>query len=300
MRHFPLLLLAALLACGVPTPPDVAEVSARARDGDGAAVEQLLALLDANSPRAERSRLYLALLEVPKAAAGPILAACDAPDPVRREHALAVAGNLRLEGVAGAARRALADRSFPRRYVAAWALGELGDPGNASHLVASLSQGDELVAREAARALVKIGRSGAPAVLAELPSLEPFSAAYALRVLGEVGDPAAAAALSAALEDPGLRADAAWALGKLGAPGAGRELLPWLGDPDWHVRLEVGRALGLLEFFPADPELDRLRRADPVPAVREWAARSLALLRGTPQTFRDARGEERLPGSLYR
>ncbi|HSH69882.1 MAG TPA: HEAT repeat domain-containing protein [Deferrisomatales bacterium] len=294
------LLLLCTLACGVPTPPDVDQLSTRARDGDSAAVAQLLELLTVASPPAERTRLYRALLEVPRPAAGPILAACDSSDPVRREHALALAGNMRLQGTAEAALRTLGDSGFPRRYVAAWALGELGDPAHAPALVTALSQGDPLLAREAARALVKLGRSSAVAVLGALSSLEPIAAGYAVRVLGEVGEPRAAEALVAALERPELRADAVWALGNLGVPDAGPLLLPRLSDPDWRVRLELCRALGLLQFSAADPDLDRLRHGDPVAAVREWAARSLALLRGTPQTFLDARGEERVPGNLYR
>lgn len=304
MARLVLLLCIAAYACGVPARPSLDELAGRVQQGDAEAVELLLGHLGRGGDPSERARVYGILLKVPAGATAPLVEALDAADPVRREHALALAANLRLEGAADAALRALRDRTFARRYVAAWTLGELGATSAATDLVEVLAQGDQLAAREAARALVKLGPEAVPALLAALPRQEPVAAGYAVRSLGELGDARAAPALLTILEQPltppELRADTAWALGKLGNPAAGEALLPWLGDPAWRVRLEVCRALGLLQVAAADLELDRLRRADPVPAVREWAARSLALLRGAPQTFQDSRGEERAPDNLYR
>lgn len=304
MTRLVLLLCIAVCACGVPARPSLDELAGRVQRGDPEAVELLLGHLGREGDPSERARVYGILLDVPAGATAPLVAALDAGDPVRREHALALAANLRLKGAADAALRALRDRTFTRRYVAAWTLGELGATSAAADLVEVLAQGEQLAAREAARALVKLGPETVPTLLAALPRQEPVAAGYAVRSLGELGDARAAPALLAILEQsqtpPELRADTAWALGRLGDPAAGEALLPWLGDPIWRVRLEVCRALGLLQVSAADPELDRLRRVDPVPAVREWAARSLALLRGAPQTFQDAKGEERAPDSLYR
>ncbi len=294
-----LLGLLLLFGCGVPTPPSVPDLAARASGGDGRAAGALVDLLGAGTPADTRSAAYQALLAVGAPAGPAILGACRDPDPRRREHALALAANLRLAGGLDEALRALADPSFPRRYVAAWALGELRDPRATEALVSALAAPPG-VAREAARALVKLGAGTVPALVEAAGALPPAARGYAVRTLGELKDPRGAAALGRALEDPALRADAAWALGKLGDPAAAPRLLGTLADPDWRVRLEAARSLGLLESREAEGALDRLRGEDPEPAVRTWAARSLSVLRGTPQTYRDHQGAWVEPESYYR
>ena len=132
MIRFVCLLLLAALGCGVPAPPNMEELAGRAKQGDSEAVALLVERLGRGSDHGEGSRVYLILLQVPSTAVSPIAAAFDDQDPVRREYALALGANLRLAGTDAAALRALQDRGFPRRYVAAWALGELGAPTAAS------------------------------------------------------------------------------------------------------------------------------------------------------------------------
>ncbi|MBI5444332.1 MAG: HEAT repeat domain-containing protein, partial [Deltaproteobacteria bacterium] len=212
----------------------------------------------------------------------------------------ALAGNRKLAGAFDQAVSALSDAGFPRRYVAAWTLGELGDRRAVGPLIEAISREHGEVAREAARSLVMLGKASSGPLLVALPGLTGEARGYALRILGEVRDPAALGALSWALSDPATRADAAWALGTLDRHEAWNALMPLLDDPEWRVRLEACRSLGLLVAKEAEKPLERLRTSDPEPAVREWAARSLALLRGRPQTFPDALGELIEPENLYR
>ncbi len=298
MRWVALLLL--LAGCGVPAPPSVPDLQDRASRGEGAAAAALLGLLGREAAADTRAEAYRALLAAGAGHGKAVLEASRDRDPVRREHALALAANLKLAGAAAEALRALEDRSFPRRYVAAWALGELGDPAAVGRLVRALGQEEGETAKEAARSLVKLGKPAVPTLIAALPGLGGEGRGYALRTLGELQDARALEALVAALAEPGSRVEAAWALGKLGDPAAADALVPHLGDPEWRVRLEASRSLGLLEARQAEPALELLREQDPAPAVREWAARSLALLRGSPQTYPDARGEWVLPDELYR
>lgn len=292
-----------LAACGVPAPPSVGELQGRAAGGDGTAARELLRLLGREAPAEARAEAYRALLDTGAAHGDRLREACRDPDPVRREHALALAANLRLEGAFGEAVRALEDASFPRRYVAAWALGELGDTAAVGPLVRALTRESGEVAKAVARALVRIGPEAVGPLLPVVPSLGPEGRGYAVRALGELRDPRALPVilpLLAAPADPSGRADAAWALGQLGDPRGGEALVPVLGDSDWRARLEASRAVGVLEARSAEASLEQLRNADPHPAVREWAARSLAVLRGSPQTYPNARGEWVLPDELYR
>lgn len=289
-----------LAACGVPAPPDVPALAAKAGKGDSGAVEALVDLLGAKQNAETRAAAYAALLSAGPQTAPQVLAACRDADPTRREHALALAGSLKLPRGFEEAVSALGDHSFPRRYVAAWTLGELGDPRGVDPLLASIARDSGEAAREAARSLVKLGKPSAAPLRSALSTLAGEPKAYAIRILGELRDPDAVAPLTATLVDPALRADAAWALGTMGRPEAGPALEPLLADREWRVRLEACRSLGLLEVRAAERALDRLRESDPVPAVREWAARSLGLLRGKPQTFPNALGQRVEPENLYR
>ncbi len=287
-------------ACGVPRTVTVAELAEAAKAGDGGAARELVGRMGSPWPEETRSEAYRAVLSLPDGVLeGAVRKACRSGDPVLREHALAVAGNRKWPWAYAEALRALEDGTFPRRYVGAWVLGELGKPEAAPALIRALGSGGE-TAKEAARALVRLGRAVVPAVLEALETAPDRARGYLVRVLGDLRDPAAVPALVRALEDPAVRADAAWALGRAGVPAAAGALRPFLDDPDWRVRVETVRALGVLEDQGAVAAVDRLRTDDPVPAVREWAARSLAILTGTPVTYPDARGRWVLPDALYR
>ncbi len=288
-----------LVACGVPAPVSVADLKVRAAAGEQGAFTELVGRMGTAAAADDRTAAYQALLELGAPAEGAVRDACRSRDATLREHAVALAANRRWGWGYDGAVAALADPAFARRYVGAWALGELGRAEAVPHLVAALPAGGE-TAKASTRALTKLGPAAVRALVSGYSALPNGSRLAALRVLGDVADPVAAPVLVAALEDPATRAEAVWALGRLSGQPFGEEVLRQVGDPRWEVRLEAARALGSLEYAPAEDSLDRLRNQDPVPAVRQWAARSLAILRGEPQTYPNARGEPVLPDDLYR
>jgi len=278
----------------------VEELAQAARAGDSDAAADLVGRMGRPWDEQTRSEAYKAVLSLPEdVVEARVREACRSRDPVLREHALAVAGNRKWSWAFDAAEDALVDQAFPRRYVGAWVLGELDRSDAAPVLVAALAQGGD-VAREVTRTLVKLGKAAVPAILEVMPGLPAEARLQAVLALGDIRDRRAGPLLVEALADPSTRSAAAWALGMLGDSTYAEDLLPLLDDPDWRVRMEAARALGVLEADRADADLDRLRRDDPVAAVREWAARSLALIRKTPQTFPDETGRQRLPDNVYR
>jgi HEAT repeat protein len=71
------------------------------------------------------------------------------------------------------------------------------------------------------------------------------------------------------------------------------------GDKEWRVRLSAVQALGDLADPGAVPQLRRSLE-DPEWIVREWAARGLESVTGERATYRNQRGEQVVPYSLYR
>ena len=122
-----LLILALASACGVPVPPTVPELEERAKGGDAEAAELLVERLGGDATREDRSAAYRALAGLGNKAKAQIIAACTDNDGVKREHALALAGNLKLPEAYNLATTALADAGFTRKHAAVWVLGELSD-----------------------------------------------------------------------------------------------------------------------------------------------------------------------------
>ena len=154
-------------------------------------------------------------------------------------------------------------------------------------------------AREAVRSLSGFGPQAIASLLEILPALKQPRTGYALRVLGEFKHDSAKPSLVAALTDPTTREDAVWALGTMGRIGEPVALTFYLDDPDWRVRVEAARGVGLLGEKDALPALERLRLEDPVIAVRQWAAKGMSLLTGDPVPYRTTEGEWKTPKSLY-
>jgi len=78
--------------------------------------------------------------------------------------------------------------------------------------------------------------------------------------------------------DDGVAFPAALTRARLGAPGAGPEVVPLLADARASVRIAAARTLGELRVAAAAMALDRLRLHDPDPAVRAEAAVASLLL----------------------
>jgi HEAT repeat protein len=103
-------------------------------------------------------------------------------------------------------------------------------------------------------------------------------AVHAASVLGSIGDRRAVPALCAALRaaDPYLQAEAAAALGGIGCPEAVEPLALLLEQGALPGRMAAVRALSALGGDRARSALLRAAARDPVPAVRELAARLAA------------------------
>lgn len=300
-RTLACLLLLLVAGCGAPAPKESTQsLAAKAAKGDLGAAEALLERLGGSYSIDERALAYKSIIETGKKA-GPIaMKAVRDADPVRREHALALATNLGAEGIYEAALEALADRNFDRNHSAAWALGELGDEraiGPLSDALAGSKPG--LTARESARALEKFGARSVPAIVAKFPAMNAEVKGYAIRILGEIRDPEGRQTVLGALSDPKLRADALWALGTMGKTGGRLELAPFLKDADPLVRVEASRTAGLLDERGALPLLDSMRASDPVIVVREWAARGMGLMTGEAEKYKTKTGEWKTPDMIY-
>lgn len=180
--------------------------------------------------------------------------------------------------------------------VAEWiagATGPLPEPAMAargSHLmrrVERLVRGDGIRADQGRRVGLALGvllvagtMAAAPAVTAGVPTSRASSAKHAPSAAqGQATDSSRAArvaALTAALKDsdPGVRAAAAKALGRLDDKSAGNALAELLRDPDPEVQQQAIMALAELEDPRAVPGLERLLTSSDAD-VRQEAANKL-------------------------
>ncbi len=296
----PVTCLVLVTGCEVPQPQlSIGELVARGQEGDAAAVVELVERVDSNTPLAQRAEAYKFLLTT-RLGEEAIRKNFEDPDPVRREQALTVGAARKVPGIFDAAVKAIADANFSRSNAAAWTLGELGDVRAVPILFSALVRGaPDLTAREAARSLGRLGDNSAHILSTRMGELKGASLGYGLRVLGELRVEGTKQTLVTALEDPATRLDAVWALGTMGKVGVPVDLTQYLDDPDWLVRVEACRAVGLLSDKSAEPLLDRLRREDPDLSVREWAARGMALVTGEQESYLDENGEWKTPKGLY-
>ena len=295
------LLVSGLVACGAPKPPPtVAELTEEAAKGSEEAARELIVKLGEGASRDDRALAYKGLVENGAKFGQLITAALTDKDPARREHALALAANLRLPGTFEAAKEALADPSFTRPHAAAWALGELQDERAIPLLADAMVRfGPGFSAREAARAISRYGKKAAGPLVERYPRMDGEVKSYAIRILGEMRAPEGRPVIIAALKDPKYRADAVWAVGANGRIGEPVDLVPYLGDSDPRVRAEACRAAGVMVVRETAPTLDRMRAKDPDMVVREWAARGLGLLTDTPEKYLAKDGSWKEPDQLY-
>ncbi len=291
-----LILLACLVACQETKPLDLPGLEGRAKAGDAAACRELVGLLGW-SDNGVNDRAYAILVALGPEAIPYLADVLDGNDAVQREHAVAALGTLQASGQVEAIAALLADRTFSRRYVAAWALGEIGQPQSLPALIRALSDDDAATRRYATRALIKFNRDAVAPLLAALPAADDLAEAAMIRVLGDVGD---RRALPALLErcDGEHRAEVFAALGKLKDPAAEQALIAGLSDPAWSVRMNAAMALGPLGTEHAVAPLQRVLE-DEERVVREWAARSLEMITGERVLYRNQDGELVPPYNVY-
>lgn len=290
------LLLLLLPGCGRNRPLDLEELKGRARGGEAAAFRELVELL-AVSERQVNDRVYPLLLELGAAAVPYLLEAVADEDRIRREHVIAALGTLKVRTAVEPIGAVLSRVDWPRRYVAAWALGEIGAPEGIPFLLPALDDDDAEVRRYAVRSLVKFNQEAVDPLLTFLPGASAQALPGAIRALGDIGDGRALSALLAAASGP-ARQEVLAALGKLKDPQAEALLVAALGDGDWRSRMNAAMALGSLGGEAAATALEGTLE-DEVPVVREWSARSLETITGRHVKYRDETGEYVLPYSIY-
>jgi HEAT repeat protein len=285
-----------LSACGSDTAINLEELGKRARSGDRAAIGQLVELLARPDGKvAEQS--YPAVVAAGEQAVPLLLEKIGTPDRQQREYVIAALGTLKAQTAATPIGRVLADRALERRYVAAWALGEIGAPEGVSFLLGALDDPNAEVRRYATRALIKINRPAVGPLVEALRDATGERAAGAIRALGDIADPAALEPLLAHVDGP-QRAETFLALGKLRTPKAEAVLIKGLNDGDWQVRMNAAMALGPLGGPQAASAL-RHTLNDEVHVVREWSARSLEMVTGKPVLYKNSKGEMVRPYNVY-
>ena len=290
------LLLTAVAACRGKGPLDLPGLEGRARGGDAGAIRELVALL-AVADNDVNGRAYKILIDLGPPAVPALMDQVGSGDLEEREHVIAALGNLKVRQAVPAIVGVLNNRSLGRRYVAAWALGEISDPAALPALIGALDDNDGEVRKYATRSLIKFHADGVPALLDYLPKASARGEAGAVRALGDIADKRALEPLLARVKGPN-RQEVYLALGKLRDGRAEAALVAGLGDDDWRVRMNAAMALGPLGGPTAATAL-RTTLDDPIHVVREWSARSLQMITGQAVTYRNEKGEQVAPYSVY-
>ncbi|MDO9080357.1 MAG: HEAT repeat domain-containing protein, partial [Desulfuromonadales bacterium] len=220
MRHISFLfLLLALSGCQQSNEPvDLQALAGKARGGDNAALSKLVELLavDANNVN---DQVYGIVTELGAAAVPALLKKVNSADKSQREHVIAALGSLRAQEAIIPISQVLGDKSLGRRYVASWALGEIGEPAGIPALLQALKDDDSEVRKYATRALIKLNQSAVQPLITYLATAPPQGGAGAIRALGDIADPRALIPLLDQVE--GLnRQEVFLALGKLKDPRA--------------------------------------------------------------------------------
>jgi HEAT repeat protein len=291
-----LVLLLLLVGCQQRGPIDLESLKGRARAGDATAFRELIGLLSV-AERQLNDKVYPLILELGDPAIPFLLESVNTDDRIRREHVIAALGTLKVAQAVAPIGRVLGDRSLQRRYIAAWSLGEIGDPRGIPFLLAALGDDEGEVQRYAVRALIKINREAVVPLLVLLETASARATSAAVRALGDIGDSRALSALLQRVDGP-ARQEVLHALGKLKDPRAEAALIDGLLDADWQSRMNAAMSLGALGGPAAAVALEQAVE-DEVLVVREWAARSLEMISGSHVKYRNEQGEYVLPYSIY-
>lgn len=285
-----------LLGCSSDAVLDLEQLETDARGGDPQAIAQLVDLLGEREAGIA-DRVYPVLVEIGTRAVPALLPQVGTDDRQVREYVIAALGTLKVTDAVPAISDVLASQELERRYVAAWALGEIGTDAAVPGLLDALSDHNSEVRRYATRALIKLNRLAVPPLVDYLAQASGEGAAGAIRALGDIADKRALSVLLAQA-DGDQRAEACLALGKLRDPRAESTLIAALQDSDATVRMNAAMALGPLGSEAAATALD-VTLEDDVHVVREWSARSLEMIRGTPVLYRNSQGEYVRPYQVY-
>src|SRR5262249_32674497 len=171
-------------------------------------------------------------------------------------------------GCGGLLRVLEGDRDREVRAAVARSLGRIGSPEAVPALIEALVQ-RRVAQAVAGQALIEIGPSAVPRLLALLAQDEPEVRAWAAELVGLVGDAGDAPLLLGCLQDTSAAVGerAARALGRLGADGAAGLLRETLSDRVPAVRAAAAYALGrLLDREAVEPLLAQARTGEFEPA----------------------------------
>ena len=129
MRRLGNLLISCLLLVACSTEPalDIEQLEADALGGDSEAIVQLVGLLG-SADSAMADRVYPVVVATGEAAVPVLLNQVQSTNRQVREYVIAALGTLKVNQAIPAISQVLNDSHLQRRYVAAWALGEIGDP----------------------------------------------------------------------------------------------------------------------------------------------------------------------------
>jgi len=207
------------------------------RDAGPEALAGLIGALGDASWRVRKAALDL-ILRVPAAGSLPLLIAGlrDEDNAGRRNSSMEAL--VRLGPVAVPALAPLVTDPDPdlRKFIVD-ALGNIDAPAVAAMLRAALEDPEEIVSAAAAEYLGRRRDAAAvPVLLRRLGERGGWLTFGCLRALGEIGDPAAAPAITALLGEPGLRKAALEALGRVGGDQAVPHLLEALFSRDRGLR----------------------------------------------------------------
>jgi len=292
-------LLALLLVAGcgrLEKERPLDQVIGAAQKGDAAAIRDLVRRFAHPDPVVSE-KAWDAVVALGPAAEPALIEGLSAADPTVAEFCAGALGGRNAKAAFDPLVKAL--QGWPRRrYVAAWALGEIGDPRAIPVLVTALGDPDVEVSKYAARSLIKFGKEATSALLKALGDPKDQTRRYAVRALGEIQDPASVDTLLA-MNGKVDRSVYLWALGRLGDRRGFETVVGAAADPDWSVRLAAIQALNDLGDERAVPIL-AAALDDPEWMVREWAARGLESVTGKRHKYRNQHGEEVYPYSLYR
>jgi HEAT repeat protein len=244
------------------------------------AVPRLLdGLEDGTAP--VRQAAVLALAEIGDGAALERLReACADERPEVRFQAVAAVARLDPQGAAGMVRGALDDRDAEVRVQAIEVFEEIGGADVRAAVAPLVGDPDPRVRLAAALAVGRIGhKAGADVLLAALAN--DATMMDAAEVLGKLGETRAIAPLRAHLHrwlaHPFLKAAAAAALHRLGAPEGRAHLLKVLSGRRWEVKAFAAELCADLGLVEARPQLERLRDR-PGPLDRDTIAAALERL----------------------
>ncbi|MBW2504803.1 MAG: HEAT repeat domain-containing protein [Deltaproteobacteria bacterium] len=290
------LLILFAVGCSADPALDLPGLEGRAREGDGQAIADLVDLL-ASPDQQVSDHVYTVLVDLDNRAIPALKRQVLSDNRQQREYVIAALGTLRERSALPAIAQVLNNASLHRRYVSAWALGEIGAPDGIPPLIAALDDENAEVRRYATRALIKFNQLSVPALIGYLQTAQGNGAAGAIRALGDIADPRALDVLLKQAEGP-HQAEAYLALGKLRNQRAEQTLIKGLTVQQWRARMNAAMALGPLGTEKAIRPL-RKSLEDDVHVVREWSARSLEMITGEPVLYRNSKNELVRPYNVY-